>query len=185
METAQPGHYWKTPFIWEPGCQAPPAAPRLAFEAAPADWLLDAVAQVMSNSNDESDRVAVAELGADGAASELLALAPQHFELRPLWWRRARDEDGRSVGFVLPVLLRGDKTCKDGRPQGTIFYMGVLPGLRGRGHGGELLAQATRTFVAAGCWRIFCDTGSDNHPMVSAFRRAGYIERTAWQRPVR
>lgn len=185
MDPPQPGHFWKTPFYWEPGCPQPPSDPALAFEPATAGWLHGAVAQVMASSIDESDQVAVRESGAQGAAAELLALAPQYFELRPNWWRLARDVQGNEVGFVLPVLLGGEKAWKHGKPQGSIFYMGVLPRFRGKGHARELLAEATRVFIEAGCWRIFCDTSSLNHPMMNAFRAAGYMERSPWQRPLR
>jgi len=181
MDTLQPGHCWKTPFYREPGW-AMPATSALTFEAAPGDWLLDAVAQVMADSLDESDRHAVARSGSVRAAGDLLALAPQHFETRSGWWRRGLDANGRPVGFVLPVLFRAEKNWKDGRPEGTIFYMGVLPPCRGHGHAFDLLVEATRIFDAAHCWRVFCDTGTDNVPMVHAFRRAGYQERAPWQR---
>ena len=184
-ETLQPGNYWKTPFSWEPGCPMPPATSALNFEIAPDDWLLEAVVRVMASSLDESDRYAVKEMGQARVATELLALAPQHFEVRREWWRLARDKDGRRVGFVLTVLFTGEKTWRDGRREGTIYYMGVLPEFRGFGHGRELLAEATRICIAANCWRISCDTGTDNHPMVNAFRQAGYAERAPWQRSIK
>jgi ribosomal protein S18 acetylase RimI-like enzyme len=62
--------------------------------------------------------------------------------------------------------------------------MGVLPQFRARGYGLELVYEATRVFLAAGCWRIFCDTGTDNAPMIMTFRQAGYMERKQWQRPL-
>ena len=55
---------------------------------------------------------------------------------------------------------------------------------RTSGYAFELIAEATRLFIDAQCWRIFCDTGTDNHPMIKAFRKAGYKERTPWQRSV-
>jgi hypothetical protein len=48
-----------------------------------------------------------------------------------------------------------------------------------------LLDEATRVFIGADCWRVFCDTGSRNEPMLRTFRTAGYEERTPWQRPLR
>ena len=102
----------------------------------------------------------------------------------PGWWIVAKDAESNRVGFVLSVLFKGDETWKDGRPEATIFYMGVLPAYRGRGYGQELLEEAVRTSQLANCWRLFCDTGTNNHPMVSAFRLAGFKERAPWQRPV-
>jgi ribosomal protein S18 acetylase RimI-like enzyme len=184
MEPLKPDHYWKTPFIWEPGCPLPPATPSLRFEAVDDAWLLPAVAQVMSDSLDESDKHVVGRFGPSGAVADLFAFNAEVFEKRPGWWTAAVDDQGRRVGFVLPVLFRREATWKDGRPEGTIFYMGVLPGFRGHRYALELLAQATRVFIAANCWRIFCDTGTDNSPMVRAFRQAGYKERAPWQRSI-
>jgi ribosomal protein S18 acetylase RimI-like enzyme len=142
------------------------------------------MAAVMADSLDESDRYAVAHGGAARAARELLAVDTDYFETRDGWWRVARDADGQMVGFVLPVLFRQAARWQGERPEGTIYYMGVLPACRGRGHGLRLLAEATRVFIAARCWRIFCDTGTANTPMVQAFRSAGYREGPPWQRPL-
>ena len=94
------------------------------------------------------------------------------------------DEQGRLDGFVLPVLFKHRAKWKQGRPQGTIYYIGVLPPFRGRGYAQALLEEATRVFIEAGCWRIFCDASSRNAPMLEAFRRVGYKERATWQRPL-
>ena len=71
MEAPRPGYFWKIPFIWEPGCKLPQSG-KLAFEPAPSEWLLQAVASAMGTSTDESDQAAVSELGTLGAAQELL-----------------------------------------------------------------------------------------------------------------
>ena len=185
MDAPQPGNFWKIPFFWEPRLPVPSESSRLTFEPAPAAWLLQAVASVMEASSDESDQAAVAQLGAPGAAAELLAVDAEFFDWHPGWWQRATDTSGQHAGFVLPVLLKPEKYWRDGKCQGSIYYMGVLPGFRGAGYAGELLAQATRTLAAVGCWRIFCDTGATNTPMVAAFRRSGYEERSPWERPLR
>src|SRR3954469_13765013 len=109
MEKPLPGQYWKTPFVWEPGCPAPQPAKHLRFEIAPADWLSGAVARALSSSIDESVAHAVAKLGAAEAATQLLASAPAHFEYRPQWWQLALDGAGNRVGFVLPVLFGGER----------------------------------------------------------------------------
>ena len=138
----------------------------------------------MASSLDESDRFTVPRIGAVAAAQELYELLPQYFERKPGWWRMAKDRDGQMVGFVLPVTFKEERFWKDGKPHGTVVYMGVLPAFRGHGYGLELVHEATRVFIGADCWRVFCDTGSDNVPTVNAFRRAGYMERKPWQRPL-
>src|SRR2546421_12819939 len=116
MDTLQPDHYWKTPFFLEPGRAAVPATSALTFETVPDDWLLDAVAQVMAKSLDESDRYAVPRSGPTRSAGDLLAMPSQYFEKRSGWWRRGLDTDGHTVGVVLPVLFHAQKTWKDGHP---------------------------------------------------------------------
>ncbi len=185
MEALQPGHFWKIPFFWQPTMAVPAADERLRFEPVPAAWLRQAMAAILAASANESDQVAVAELGAEHAADELLAVDTDFFEWRPEWWQRAVDATGQPVGVVLPVLLKPQKYWREGRWQGSVYYMGVLPGFRGHGYGTALLAQATRTLAAAGCWRVFCDTGATNAPMVAAFRRLGFEEKSPWQRPLR
>ncbi len=184
MEELKPGHYWKTPFIWEPGLPVPPSPAHLRFEPAPDAWLRSAITTVVAASMDPSDHWASRELGPEGTLRELFALLPQHFTFQPDWWRLARDAEERAVGFVLPALFSDPRTQRDGRPEGTVFYMGVLPGFRGHHYGEALLGESTRILSAAGCWRILCDTGTDNAPMVAAFRRAGYLEWEPWQRPL-
>lgn len=182
--SAQPGHYWKTPFFWEPGCPLPPFEAKLRFESTPDERLRPAISAAMASSLDESDRFTIQKIGIDAAVQELYELLPQYFDRDASWWRVAKDPEGRTVGFVLPVTFKEQRFWRDGQPQGTIFYMGVLPGFRGHRYGLELVREATRLFVRANCWRTFCDTGSTNAPMLDAFRQAGYMERAPWQRPL-
>jgi ribosomal protein S18 acetylase RimI-like enzyme len=184
MDAPAPGNYWKTPFIWEPGCPEPPAENALRFVEASDAWPSEAIGQVMAASMDASDMHAVSHLGTSQAVAELLKVLPEYFERPNGWWRVGIDTQGHQVGFVLPVLFKDSSRSRNGKPQGTIFYMGVLPSFRGRGYGLALVNEATRVFSQADCWRIFCDTGTDNLPMVMAFRAASYQERTPWQRPV-
>ena len=184
MQGLQPGHFWKVPFVWQPGGAIPPASTWLRFEPVDAAWLEWALAEVMAHSVDESDQLAVATHGAQKASRDLLGLCPLHFEQRAGWWQAALDGAGERLGFVLPVLFKEAARGRECRPEGTVFYMGVLPQHRSRGVGAQLLAQAMRTFAAAGCWRVFCDTSARNEPMLRAFRTAGFQERTPWQRPL-
>jgi ribosomal protein S18 acetylase RimI-like enzyme len=139
----------------------------------------------MSSSLDESDRAAVAEMGAAAAASELLEVPTHYFDVPQGWWIQARSNDGQPAGFILLALLKPEKYWKNGRTSGTIYYMGVLPGQRRKGYAVALLSHAMRLFNDADCWQVFCDTSSLNLPMIKAFRKAGFEERTPWQRSVR
>ena len=182
MDTPQPGHYWKTPFYWESGCPLPPAARELSFEPASDELLRPLIGSAMAVSMDKSDKFSVPRVGIEAAVQELYDVLPQYFERQAGWWRIGKNSYGQPVGFVLPVTFKEARFFKNGRPQGTIFYMGVLPEFRGHGYGLELVHEATRVFLAADCWRIFCDTGTDNTPMIQAFRQAGYVEREQRQR---
>jgi ribosomal protein S18 acetylase RimI-like enzyme len=184
MDTLAPGHYWKTPFIWEPGCPQPPNVSVLRYEPASEPWLRESIAAVMTHSLDESDQYTVGKNGIDEAVEEVYEVSAKYFEPQAGWWRAAIDRNGNRVGFVLTSVFAERSRWKEDRPQGTIVYMGVLPGFLGHGYALELVLEATRTCMDANCWRVFCDTGSDNHPMVGAFRKAGYQERKPWQRPL-
>ena len=176
------GCYLKIPFVWERDCPVPAQESRLCFRPAADDWLAQALSEVLATSLDPADLLAVADRGAQAAASLLISLAGPPFKQQPDWWQLAQTHFGEPVGFVLCSVF-----VRDGeRPlEGTIFYMGVMPGHRGNGYGRRLLDQATRTLLSIGAERILCDTAAINHPMISAFRHAGYIERQPWERPLR
>lgn len=184
MDAPQPGHYWKTPFYWEPGCPPPPESGALAFSPITDEALRPMIGAVMAAGTDASDRFIVPRIGVDAAVQEVFDYLPLHFEREPGWWRVALDGSGAPLGFVLPVVFKEERYRKEGRPQGTILYMGVLPDRRGRGVGLQLVHEATRVLLGANCWRVFCDTGTENASMVKAFRAAGYREAAPWQRPL-
>ena len=184
MDQLKPGHYWKTPFYWERGCPEPPADSQLNFEVATEEWLRSAIGRVMEAGTDVSDQYNVPRIGVTAAVQEVFDLLPEYFNRPPNWWLLARNHMNEAVGFVLPVLFKEARFWRDSSPQGTVLYMGVLPEFRGKDHAVELVHEATRLFVGAGCWRIFCDTGTDNTPMIHTFRQAGYMERKPWQRPL-
>lgn len=193
-EALRPGHFWKTPFLWTPGAagrdafasdEHAKASPPLAFVAADPAWLESAVAEVMAASADPSDQAAIAELGATGAARELLQVPEDHFEIPAGGWLRAEAGPGQAVGVVLLALLKPRPGAGEAPRRATIYYMGVLPASRGQGYAVALLREAMRQCQALRCGQLFCDTGSDNVPMVRAFRTAGFEERAPWQRPLR
>jgi ribosomal protein S18 acetylase RimI-like enzyme len=106
---------------------------------------------------------------------DYLAQAKVDFDYEPDWWAVAHDSAGAAVGFVLPVLFR-DGRNDQGRPEGTIYHMGVVPEHRGHGYGRDLLLRATETLQNAGVWRILCDTDIRNTAMIQTFRNAGFAQ---------
>ncbi len=89
----------------------------------------------------------------------------------PSWWRLAYDgRSGDLVGLVMPA-----------EPPGflTLFYVGVVPEMRGRGYVDDLLATGTAILLdarAAGGTEkpLRVDTDVANAPMAAAFGRAGW-----------
>jgi ribosomal protein S18 acetylase RimI-like enzyme len=90
--------------------------------------------------------------------------------------------DGIDAGFVLPVIY--DDCARDGLDEATIYHLGVAPEQRGRGLGRMLLRRATQTLLAHGVWRIFCDTGINNAPMIHLFQREGWSRLPARKKPI-
>lgn len=106
-------------------------------------------------------------LGARRAAREFFDDA-QRVEHDPSWWRLAYTPDGQLVGLVMPA-----------EPPGflTIFYIGVLPGMRGRGYVDDLLAAGTTLLLERkddNDKPLIADTDIANTPMAGAFERAGW-----------
>ena len=59
----------------------------------------------------------------------------------------------------------------------TIFYVGVVPDMRGQGYVNDLLAAGTATLLEARTKSdkpLIADTDISNAPMAAAFERAGW-----------
>src|SRR6266542_5622523 len=95
--------------------------------------------------------------------------------------RRSCSTHPRSC-FVLPVIYDG--CALDGLDEATIYHMGVSPAHRGTGSGRLLLRHATRLLVEHGVWRIYCDTPSNNEPMIHLFESDGWTRLPAHERPI-
>ena len=89
----------------------------------------------------------------------------------PSWWRLAYDgQGGNLVGLVMPAAPPGFL---------TFFYVGVVPGMRGRGYVDDLLAAGTASFLGARAEGgdekpLRVDTDVANAPIAAAFGRAGW-----------
>jgi RimJ/RimL family protein N-acetyltransferase len=113
------------------------------------DAFVEAMREVSEGTLDREIRGERERLGAQRAAREFFEDA-RRVEHDPAWWRLAYTPEGELVGLVMPA-----------EPPGflTIFYVGVVPGMRGQGYVDDLLAAGTD--VA-------------NGPMAAAFERAGW-----------
>ena len=171
--------YLKVPF--ELSGDAPRRAVELpaggCFVAADRATLVSVMADVLASSLDAADVDAVRNHGAAVAVSRLLDMADAAFRWEAQWWQVLAIH-GDPAGCVLPVLYR--RSERRGENEGTIYHMGVRPDYRGQHFGQLLLAQATNTLLALGVWRLYCDTASNNQPMLRAFTEQGWTQHPAY-----
>jgi GNAT superfamily N-acetyltransferase/RimJ/RimL family protein N-acetyltransferase len=138
----------------------------LALEEVGEEAFIEAMERVSENTLDQEIRAEREKLGTKRAAQEFFddAGRVQH---DASWWRLAYAPNGDLAGLIMPA-----------EPPGflTIFYVGVVPGMRGRGYVNDLLAAGTATLLAAGKndKPLIADTDISNAPMAAAFERAGW-----------
>jgi RimJ/RimL family protein N-acetyltransferase len=109
-------------------------------------------------------------LGPREAAREFFEDA-RRVKHEPSWWRLAYGKPGgKLVGLVMPA-----------QPPAflTVFYVGVVPEMRGRGYVDDLLATGTATLLEARAGDVEArplraDTDVANTPMAAAFERSGW-----------
>lgn len=169
--------YEKVPFVWNERQPLVEVPQRLTFRPlndTPESDVVQLLSQIMEHSLDAGDLRTIETHGPSRAASNFLSEVEDGFAYEPEWWQVALNQDGDIVGLVLPVLFLGG--AKEQLEEGTIYYMGVLPDYRGHRYGYDLLCQATRTLQSVGVWRIFCDTDTQNGPMIDAFGKVGYVQ---------
>ena len=155
------------------GEEAPPVPGRLTFrtlDEVGEDAFVDAMMRVSEGTLDREIREERARLGPLRAARDFFEDA-QRVEHDPSWWRLAYDGPGGDLaGLVMPA-----------EPPGflTIFYVGAVPEMRGRGYVDDLLAAGTAVLLGAraqgGAEKpLRADTDVSNAPMAAAFGRAGW-----------
>jgi len=158
-------------FEW-PGGEPPSVPGQLSFrtlEEVGEDAFVGAMREVSEGTLDREIRGERERLGAERAAREFFDDV-KRVEHDPDWWRLAYTPEGELVGLVMPA-----------EPPGflTIFYVGVVPGMRGRGYVDDLLAFGTASLLDArrrgGNEKpLRADTDVANGPMAAAFERAGW-----------
>jgi ribosomal protein S18 acetylase RimI-like enzyme len=159
-------------FEWR-GDRSPATSERLVFrtlEEVGDEAFVDAMAKVSEGTLDREIRDERERLGPWQAARAFFDDA-RDVKHEPSWWRLAYTPAGELVGLVMPA-----------EPPAflTIFYVGVVPAMRGRGYVDDLLAAGTATLVEAGSGAgdrpLRADTDIANAPMAAAFWRAGWEE---------
>jgi RimJ/RimL family protein N-acetyltransferase/predicted N-acetyltransferase YhbS len=159
-------------FEWQGG--VPSAEPgRLTFrtlEEVGEDTFVDAMRRVSEGTLDREIREERERLGPQRAAREFFEDA-KRVKHEPSSWQLAYSRpEGNLVGLVMPA-----------EPPAflTIFYVGVVPEMRGRGYADDLLAAGTATLLEArrrdgNKKPLRADTDVANAPMAAAFERAGW-----------
>ncbi|MBA2534963.1 MAG: GNAT family N-acetyltransferase [Rubrobacter sp.] len=158
-------------FEWR-GAEPPAEPERLSFrtlEETGEEAFVDAMMRVSEGTLDREISEERERLGPRRAAREFFEDA-QRVKHEPSWWRLAYAPGGELAGLVMPA-----------EPPGflTIFYIGVVPGMRGQGYVDDLLAVSTATLLEAqnGAGKekpLLTDTDVSNTPMAAAFERAGW-----------
>ena len=151
--------------------EKPPAEPgRLSFrtlEETGVEEFVDAMMRVSEGTLDREIREERERLGPIQAAREFFQDA-QRVKYDPSWWRLAYASGGELAGLIMPA-----------EPPGflTIFYIGVVPGMRGKGYVDDLLISGTTTLLESRGRSekpLIVDTDVANAPMAAAFERAGW-----------
>jgi RimJ/RimL family protein N-acetyltransferase len=156
-------------FGWH-GEKLPVEPGRLAFrtlEETGEEAFVDAMMRVSEGTLDREISEERERLGPRRAAREFFHDA-QRVKYDPSWWRLAYAPGGELAGLVMPA-----------EPPGflTIFYIGVVPRMRGQGYVDDLLAAGTATLLesrGSSEKPLVVDTDVANTPMAAAFERAGW-----------
>jgi GNAT superfamily N-acetyltransferase len=156
-------------FEWTPDAGLPRSSGRLVFRPEPDDdAFLDMFRQIAVGSLDVITRREVAALGAARQARDDMGIYLAMPGCRD-WWRLAyradADDPGQIAGMILPNRNSSGA---------VVGYLGVVPGMRGRGYIDDLVAETTRFHAGRGEPRIGATTDTTNLPMAAAFERAGY-----------
>ena len=158
-------------FEWR-GEETPAEPGRLTLrtlEEVGEEAFVDAMRRVSEGTLDREIREERERLGPQEAAREFFEDASR-VDHEPSWWRLAYAPDGQLAGLVMPA-----------KPPAflTVFYVGVVPEMRGRGYVDDLLAAGTATLLEARRREgnekpLRADTDVANTPMAAAFERAGW-----------
>ena len=158
-------------FEWR-GKERPSTSGRLSYstlEEVGEQAFIEAMRRVSEGTLDREIRGESERLGPQEAAREFFEDASR-VKHEPSWWQLAYTPEGSLAGLVMPA-----------EPPAflTIFYVGIVPEMRGRGYVDDLLAAGTTTLLevreeGGNEKPLRADTDVANAPMAAAFERAGW-----------
>jgi ribosomal protein S18 acetylase RimI-like enzyme len=160
-------------FEWrgeEPNAEPPGRLSFRTLEEVGDEAFVDAMRKISEGTLDREIREERERLGPQRAAREFFEDA-RRVKHDPSWWRLAYSRpEGELVGLVMPAAPPAFL---------TIFYVGVVPEMRGRGYVDDLLAVGTATLLHARAEGgnekpLRADTDVANAAMAAAFVRAGW-----------
>ena len=177
---AMPPMQDKAAYVWrEP--QPPVAVPRRlefrSLEQVGQEQFAEVVARAHGQTLDRATQLTLDELDGPEALARWvrgeMEEAAEDFSFQPAWWQLAFQPGGEAVGYVQPALFPGSED-EDGRCEATLYFIGVVPEQRGNGYVDDLLLKAVALLQEVGVWQIYCDTDSQNLPMIKSFERVGF-----------
>jgi RimJ/RimL family protein N-acetyltransferase len=159
----------KRRYVWSDTGSAVVVPARLSFRSL-ADVgevaFTDAARRVTEGTLDEDDRQDLAKYGLEAAGRMYVALLKE-IEYLPDEWQLGFLPDGRLCGLIVPQRI----PIND---EGAINYIGVVPELRGSGHGLDFLLKGTALLQRRGLKTVVGETDVENRPMHGHFESAGY-----------
>jgi ribosomal protein S18 acetylase RimI-like enzyme/predicted N-acetyltransferase YhbS len=158
----------KKRYVWQNSEAAIRVRVRLEFRSLSVvgeDEFAGAVGRVTVGTLDRLDRARLRKYGAAETARWYMRILKEG-EFKPAEWLLGYLPDGKLCGLVVPKRLN-DR-------EGTIDYIGVVPELRGSGHGFDLLVKGTALLQQNGFKTVVVEADSENLPFHAELERAGY-----------
>jgi len=166
----------KKRYVWQDSGVEVEVPTRLEFRSLAVvgeDAFTEAARRVTEGTLDRADQADLAKHGL-GAAGRMYMAVLKDVEFLPDEWQLGYLDDGRLCGLVGPQrIVVGN--------EGTINYIGVVPELRGTGHGFDLLMKGTALLQRRGLKTVVAETDVENLPMHAALERAGYTHQGTLQ----
>lgn len=163
--------------LWEQGDPVPGASERLDFRAATDEDFVAAFQLVAQGSLDWTTQQDIAAVGPEQQARDEIdfyrGLPGRRDDWRLAFERNAGTGGASGTsGMDLVGLIIPSRSAYSA----SVSYLGVVPGMRGRGYGLDLLNEITRIHAQRGEPTITALTDADNTPMRAAFAAGGYRE---------